>query len=233
MNRIVSSPPSEISGASIRGFASIDYRLSPHADMPQDPAVTPASQLRNAQHPDHIEDVWSALQFLVDHRGLTEDYVLIGHSAGATLTFQLLMGKDALPGRAPPPHTVPLPKAVIGIAGIYDLVGLDERHTGYTGFITSAFGSEKSDWRRSSPALYTGNFATNWPSRKLAMLAWSGQDPLVDESEIDTMSAKLSRDGVKPVIIKDLTGDHNEVWRGGVQLQRLVSHAIFILESNQ
>lgn len=233
MNNIISSPPSEISGSSIRGLASIDYRLSPHPDMPQDPAAIPGSELRVAQHPDHIEDVWSALQFLVDHHGLTEDYILIGHSAGATLAFQLLMGKDALPGRAPPPHTVPLPKAVIGVSGIYDLVGIDERNAGYTDFITSAFGSEKSCWRRSSPALYMSNFATNWPSRKLALLAWSEQDSLIDEPEIDSMSAKLIRDGVKPVVLKDLTGDHDDVWKEGAQLRRLIVDALKILEDRR
>lgn len=224
---------SDIQGASIRGFASIDYRLSPHADMLQDPAVTPPLELRSARHPDHVEDVWSALQYMTNNYGLTEDYILVGHSAGATLAFQLLMGKDALPGRAPPTYTIPLPKAVIGVAGIYDLVGLDERHTGYTGFITSAFGDEKSTWRRSSPGLYTGNFATNWPNRRLALLAWSPQDPLVDEPEIDTMAAKLTRDGVRPVVVKSLTGDHGEVWKGGVQLRQLIRHALEVLEAER
>jgi kynurenine formamidase len=139
------------------------------------------------------------------------------------------MGKDALPGRNPPPHGVPLPKAVVGVSGIYDLVGLDERHTGYTGFIESAFGEEKSGWRRSSPALYTGNFATNWPSRKLALLAWSQNDSLIDEPEIDSMATKLTRDGVKPLVLKNLTGDHDDVWREGVQLRMLLSDALRIL----
>lgn len=211
---------SDIPSSSLRGLASIDYRLSPHPNYPQ-PPDTPDSELRVARHPDHISDVRLALKFLVDHHGLGEEYILVGHSAGATLALQLLMGKDALGGREPV-LSVPLPRAVVGISGIYDLVGVDERHTGYTDFITSAFGSDRKDWRKDSPATYAGDFSKKWPSEKLAVLAWSNEDSLIDEPEIDAMAAKLSQDGVKTSIIKNLTGDHDDIWKEGSQIKQLV-----------
>ena len=207
--------------SSIAGFASIDYRLSPHPDHPQEPGETPASELRVAQHPDHVRDVQSALKLLRGEYGLADDYILIGHSAGATLAFQLLMDP---PGQDTPPQAVtPLPAAIVGVSGIYDLVGLDDRHDGnYAGFITSAFGGDKKAWDAASPAKYTGNFKKNWPCCKFAMLAWSHEDTLIDEPELDSMAAKLIKDRVNVSVTKDLTGEHDQVWEGGSQLAKLV-----------
>lgn len=202
--------------------------------MPQDPS-TPDTELRIAQHPDHISDVRMALRFLTDNYGLTAEeggeqgsgYVLIGHSAGATLAFQLFMTEDALS------DSIPQPAAVIGISGIYDLVGLDDRHTGYTGFISSAFGDSREDWKRASPATYSGNFARNWTADKPTILAWSADDTLIDEPEIDAMNTKLSQDGIRVSVIKDLTGEHDDVWKEGSQIQRLVELVIKDLQKGR
>ena len=51
-------------------LASVNYRLSP--------AV---------RHPSHQEDVIAALTYLKEQYGMKE-YILVGHSAGATLAFQ-------------------------------------------------------------------------------------------------------------------------------------------------
>lgn len=111
----------------------------------------------------------------------------------------------------------------MGISGIYDLVGLDDRHDGnYAGFITSAFSSDKKTWKAASPAEFTGNFKRNWPSSKFAILAWSHEDTLIDEPEIDAMAAKLIKDRINFSITKDLTGEHDHVWEHGSQLAKLV-----------
>jgi len=60
------------------------------------------------------------------------NYILIGHSAGATLCFQIL-GSGT-------PCTKLFPKAVIGLAGIYDLRDLVEEYPDYRGFVEGAFG---------------------------------------------------------------------------------------------
>ncbi|KAF8459006.1 Alpha/Beta hydrolase protein, partial [Terfezia claveryi] len=103
--------------------ASIDYRLSPH------PAHAAVGETVN--HPAHLEDVQAALKFLNDTYQM-RNYILIGHSAGATLCFQIL-GSGT-------PCTELLPKAVIGLAGIYDLRGLVEEYPDYRGFVEGAFG---------------------------------------------------------------------------------------------
>ena len=229
LNHLASSD--RLSRDLIAGFASIDYRLSPHPDYPQDPLSTPSTELRDAQHPDHVHDVESALNFLRQEHGLKDDnYVLVGHSAGATLAFQLLMGSST---RAHAPSNPPLPAAIIGVSGIYDLVALDNRHQGnYAGFITSAFGDNREVWEAASPAAYTGSFKTSWPCSKFAILAWSQQDTLIDEPEIDAMAGKLIADRVNVFITKDLTGEHDDVWKQGSQLAQLVLQSLAQLEAS-
>lgn len=149
---------------------------------------------------------------------MSEDYMLIGHSAGATLAFQLLMDPSAQESN------IPLPSAIIGVSGIYDLVALDDRHEGnYAGFITSAFGSDKKIWNVASPVNYTGSFKKNWLSSRLTILAWSYEDTLIDEPEIDAMATKLIKDRINVSVTKDLTGEHDHVWEEGHQLARLIS----------
>jgi kynurenine formamidase len=211
--------------SSVRGFASIDYRLSPHPQFPQDPDNTPATEFRGARHPDHLQDTRSALAFLAEHYGLTNDYTLIGHSVGATLAYQLLMGSDALMGAEL--QEVPLPAAIIAISGIYDMVGLVQRLGEiYNTFTTAALGTDKKTWKQLSPALYAGNYKSNWPEGRCNIIAWSRDDTLVDEPEIDAMTLKLSHDGLVTTVRKDLTKQHNVVWEEGTQVARLIADAL-------
>lgn len=216
----------DIAQPAIRGFVSIDYRLSPYADFPQDPAETAGSELRRARHPDHILDVRAALKFLESEYRLASDYVLVGHSAGATLAYQLLMGEEALAGQRMP-QTIPLPAAIIGISGIYDLVGLNDRHGGnYAGFISAAFGTDQKAWQRASPASFAGSIKEKWPGSPYSLLAYSAEDTLIDSPETDSMAAKLTKDGVDLSVVRDLTGEHDFVWQDGSQVARLVAEAL-------
>ncbi|KND93476.1 Kynurenine formamidase [Tolypocladium ophioglossoides CBS 100239] len=216
----------DIAQFALRGFVSIDYRLSPYADFPQDPAEAHSPELRRARHPDHILDVRAALKFLESEYQLAKDYVLVGHSAGATLAYQLLMGEAALAGQRMP-QTVPLPAAVIGISGIYDLVGLNNRHGGnYAGFISAAFGTDQKAWQRASPASFAGSIKENWPGSPYSLLAHSAEDSLIDSLETESMAAKLAKDGVDLSVVKDLTGEHDFVWQDGSQVARLVAQVL-------
>lgn len=211
----------------IRGFASIDYRLSPHPEFPQDPASTLPSSYRDARHPDHVLDVYAALSFLQDKYGFGQRYVLLGHSAGATMAYQLLMGASALAARPPPAIT--LPRAFVGISGIYELVALDERHDGnYSSFISAAFGPDREAWNSFMPARFPGSFKNALGPSK-AVLAWSPDDTLVDEPEIDGMTHKLRQDGVPVTVIKSLKGDHDFVWEDGHQVARLIETVLLDL----
>ncbi|KAJ9424964.1 hypothetical protein QL093DRAFT_2227464 [Fusarium oxysporum] len=183
-----------ISGAvailDIAGFVSIDYRLSPHPDFPQESATV--------KHPDHLEDIWSALNYLQGKYELSNNYILVGHSAGATLAFQLLMSGDILASHP----KGPLPIAIVGVS--------------------AAFGDDKSAWEKASPARFGSSFKDNWASGKLAMLAWSAEDTLIDEPEIDNMASLLTEQGLKVEVNKHLRGEHDFVWQDGSQIARLV-----------
>ena len=78
----------------IAGYASINYRLSPHPEFPQDPDKTSNYELRNAKHPDHINDVLTAIADLQRRYGFESNYVLIGHSVGATLALQTALAQS-------------------------------------------------------------------------------------------------------------------------------------------
>lgn len=200
---------------------SIDYRLSHHPDFPQPPDSTKKDEFRDALHPDHIWDVSSALERLQEKYNINNDYVLIGHSAGATLAFQFVNGAASL-GR-----NIPQPSAIVGISGIYDLIGLSDRFKGsYDFFIKGAFGDERDEWEHASPTRFPGKYGKEWPLGKLALLAWSPEDTLIDEPEIINMSQKLSSDGVRVTVDRTLHGEHDFVWQDGAQLSRLVITAL-------
>ncbi|KAI1330140.1 alpha/beta-hydrolase [Xylariaceae sp. FL0255] len=222
-------PPSRT--IAIAGFASIDYRLSPHPQFPQDPATTPSYEYRNARHPDHIDDVRSALVLLQKTYGFGNKYVILGHSAGGALVFQLL----ASPSTATSPLV--LPRAVVGFAGIYGFAGLNSRVDGsYTELISGAFGPPEN-WAAASPALFDGNYAEIWPpspdqEQNFAMIASSPRDSLVDETEAESMVRQLrEKDGFvesgndtkhEVIWLRDVAGDHDEIWEKGEEVARMV-----------
>lgn len=202
----------------IAGFASLNYRLSPHPVFAQDKDTTPSFAVRVARHPDHLDDVVSGLGFLQRQFGFGGDYVLFGHSAGAFLAYQALLG-PALGSKGGPGGDFALPGAVVGFEGIYDLVGLDGRMGGgYAGFIEAAFGEDRNGWRDASPATAAGSFG-EWAGQKgprLAVLAHSADDELVDMPEVGTMEERLRRDGVRGMLVfRDLKGGHFDVVSDG------------------
>ena len=202
----------------IRGFASIDYRLSPNPGVPQNPGQTPESELQLAKHPDHVHDVMAALNHLKAELGISDDkYILIGHSAGATLSFQLLFEEP------PTKELPPLPSAIITTAGIYDMVSLEKGHPGYHDFLEGAFGSSMEDWKRASPASFTGSYQRLWPGPRTVLLSWSPEDSLVDEEQVERMAQRLVSEKMRLIVRKDMTGDHDVVWEEGAQVHDLVA----------
>jgi hypothetical protein len=71
----------------IVGIASIDYSLSP---LPTDEPGKLEPQ-GSVMHPDHIVDVPVGISYLKAKAAFGSNYVLLGHSCGATLTFQVVM----------------------------------------------------------------------------------------------------------------------------------------------
>lgn len=118
-----------------------------------------------------------------------------------------------------------MPAAVVGFEGIYDLVGLDARMGGgYASFMEAAFGTDRGHWAGASPATAPGSFGV-WSGRgagagagrkRLAVLAHSPDDELVDLAEVDAMEGRLRADGVGNVLVfRDLKGGHFEVCNDG------------------
>lgn len=152
----------------------------------------------------------------------------MGHSAGATLALQLPMGAASL--GATPPSEVQMPRALVGISGIYELHAFNGRHDeNYTQFIAGAFGKDHAAWNKVVPATFSGSFKDALPTKPLIILAWSPDDTLVDEPEIDGMASKLKSDGVECTVIKNLTHDHDFVWQDGKQIARLLSETLDLL----
>jgi pimeloyl-ACP methyl ester carboxylesterase len=78
----------------IGGFVSLDYRLSPHISYPQDTDSTPKEKIRQARHPDHLCDILTALRLLQRRYAFGGRYVIVGHSCGGTLGWQVAMSRS-------------------------------------------------------------------------------------------------------------------------------------------
>ena len=223
-------------GERVAGYASINYRLSPypsHSKYPSDPS----DSARNAKHPDHINDVLTAISYLQKQYSFEDRYVLVGHSCGATLALQVAMsrhwsrsskGASSTQLRAVPPI------AIVGAEGIYDIPALVVTHRDqpvYHDFMSNAFTSDETVWSEASPT--KADFDTSWPNGKLVVLAHSPQDSLVELQQPELMRQALESQGWKAeggrfVRTFDLSGDHDEVWETG-DLARAVEFAINIL----
>jgi acetyl esterase/lipase len=223
----------------IAAFASIEYRLSAHPGYPQSPDHTDPTEYRNAKHPDHIRDLQAALALLQRKYGFGSKYILVGHSAGATLAFQSVMGafRDSAAVVLPPPA------AILGMAGIYDLRLLRDTHrhiSAYQEFIEGAFGADEAVWDAASPACVKGpdGVEGGWTSGRLAVLAHSPEDGLVDAAQQQAMQAALSRwkddtpqgTGQRRVEMFSLKGDHDDAWVKGEELARAIAHTLAELQ---
>jgi len=229
-----SSRYSSIIHHNVIAFASIDYRLSSHPNFPQDHATTDPSQLREAKHPDHLRDVQTAISYLQDKCGFTDNYLLVGHSCGATLAFQTVMGCFG----GDKGVQFAQPRCVVGVEGIYDLKGLrDEfkQHAAYQEFLESAFGKDDVLWDSVSPANVQGadGVEGGWSNGRLAVLAHSLSDGLVDFGQTLAMNNRLIRwkeateDRTRNILfLEDVQGSHDEIWSKGEEMAKIIVTAL-------
>ncbi|KAF7865599.1 uncharacterized protein EAF02_010022 [Botrytis sinoallii] len=230
MNSLVTSSVE----SKIASFASINYRLSSHPSFPQDSSSIPKHEYRNAKHPDHLKDICSALSYLQSKYSIEDQYLLLGHSCGATLSMQISMGKEYLHSCGIPDEQLnfKLPRYVLGVAGIYDLRLLRQTHPdpAYNQFLTQAFGSDEQLWDEVSPAKYS-TFEEFEKSGKILAFATSPDDELVDEIQIDVMLRNLH--GINGVVVKNLKnhlkGTHNKIWETG-NLAHAIVEVLNLLE---
>ncbi len=132
-------------------FAVISYRLSPAL------WANPPKQSGD-QHPAHINDVAAAFTWLHDRAqdyGLDQSNIFVsGYSAGAHLSALLVLNSEYLSRFN---QTIDNVKAVIPIAGAYDLMDYYEDHKKYRGkefadqHVKGIFGNDEEVIRAASP----------------------------------------------------------------------------------
>lgn len=220
----------------IAGLASLDYRLSAHPNYPQDPSSTPKSKLNNALHPDHVTDVRNGIHLLQSKFSFGSNYVLVGHSVGATLAFQMVMGDSVFQAGSPSKllrsisslaaasKGITPPTAIVGIAGVYAMRAMVDRHEhpAYREFVAGALGEDELVWDEVSPAFFDG-YRETWTRAEKVVLAYSEEDALVEVEQVRDMKRKLE-EGVTPKKVEEVrfTGGHDEVWEKGTQVAELI-----------
>jgi kynurenine formamidase len=152
----------------------VNYRLSP-------PVV----------HPAHQEDIIAALVFLKERYGMQE-FILVGHSAGACLAFQASHISGC--------------KGIVGAEGIYDLNELVAEYSDYDYFIEDAFGKDKSKWRQASP---TEIITDRNLSNLTVLLIQSTEDELLSPRQTERMYSVLKRTNVHLQDIAWTRGTHD------------------------
>ncbi|KAH8649719.1 Alpha/Beta hydrolase protein [Tricladium varicosporioides] len=218
----------------VAGFASVSYRLSPHLAFPQDATTTPKSKYRNAKHPDHLQDIIFSINFLQSKYGFGSNYVLIGHSCGATLALQTVMRHSLLVDQNIP--AIQNPEVIVGVAGIYDLRLIRDTHkeiTAYNDFLVGAFGENEEEWDHLSPAKFQ-NFRKSWPEGKKLILVSSSGDELVDEAQMDCMSEFILSmgSGINIEMQKGtLKERHNDIWKNGVEMAGVIKNVLDWIDS--
>ncbi|RGP71760.1 hypothetical protein FSPOR_3126 [Fusarium sporotrichioides] len=211
----------------IEDIVSINYRLLP---------LTVSQQMlsggeQQAMHPDHLNDVFSGIQYLQRESDFGDRYILTRHSCGANLAYQTLVWEAM-----DKPETHVAPQAIIGVAGLYDLPLL--RDMGpmppmCQQFLLAAFGKDETLWWDVSPAQYA-DFEALWPTGKLAVLAYCEDDKYVSSVQLDTMYQALKlweeKEG-RLVLTLKLNGGHDKVWRTGSGFASAVEKSInYLLE---
>lgn len=226
----------------IAGFASLDYTLSGGGDKGGGPD---SDQSRTGKHPDHVVDVLRGVAFLQEIIGFAENYILLGHSCGATLSFQVLMDSarwvaPRLSGgertgstpSVPSPPKVTKPITVIGLDGIYDLPGLvkdpGEKHARwipeYEAFTREAFGDDEKTWLEVSP-ISVKDWVGEWGRNDgKVVLVQSHDDTLVPYRQLEGMRAALKPAVAAGVDVFELSasGDHDSLWETGNQIASIV-----------
>ncbi|KAG6189010.1 hypothetical protein E4U10_005094 [Claviceps purpurea] len=214
-------------------FASISYSLSPYPHHPTHPS-DPRDESRNAAHPQHILDVLEAISYLQKRAGFGNNYILVGHSCGATLAFQAAVN-PARWGVGMTERDVQAPRMIVGLNGLYDMPELVENPEPpydvnceiYSQLTRNAFGDDEDEWKAISPA-FVRDWAAEWPDGRRVMLVRSPSDSLVPPSQRDRMEDSLfgSKRSKLAVQLRDGDGDHDDIWKEGSLLAEFVIEAI-------
>ncbi|KAE8452375.1 hypothetical protein EG329_001075 [Mollisiaceae sp. DMI_Dod_QoI] len=206
-------------------YASINYRLSSYTDHTNNPS-TPDDASRNICHPGHVLDVAHALLYLQEQYDIQGRYILVGHSAGATIAFQL--HQSLLPGKR-----LPRPSCVLGIAGIYNFEAFVEAHSGipaYKEIMENAF-PQREAWTDASPYSSDPSKETLWEHVRLVVISRSEDDELVEKAQASFMleRARSVQNAAGKVHFLEASGAHDQIWSSGDILASLVVKTLALL----
>jgi kynurenine formamidase len=213
----------------VSGLAAVNCGLSRTRSNPVDDPG------RNYIHPQHIQDVLLAMHWLSNVYHVDDssqlDYMLIGHSCGATMAYQIAAGREET--RI---GDKPLIKAVVGIEGIYDLPLLVKNHEAmpvYREFVEDAFGTDVKAWKEASPSQFGNRLSALVDEVDLAVVAHSPEDELVEGEQADVMTSALqqsAREGDKHKVVRiKLEGTHDAVWETGNGVYKAVLNTMHML----
>lgn len=215
------------------GIASINYSLSP-IDTPSKDAAEANDLSRQTMHPAHIVDVLTGIKLLQDKAGFGSNYILAGHSCGATLAFQVAMEHSRW-GQEAARLGVAKPKCIIGLNGLYDMTTLirepDATHARlkveYERFTRQAFGGDEKVWHAICP-ISVRDWATEWSEGVRVILVQSKEDSLVPYSQLDGFRTSLLGSKAVKLEVKEMNanGDHNNLWEAGDRLAEVVQEAV-------
>lgn len=223
------------------GYASINYRLSPHPAYPQDPSSTPKYTLNNALWPDQPDDILAALKHLQSTYPQAQRYILSGHSVGAALSFVSTL-------RCQEAGVVALPRAIVGLSGIYDFPLIHRTDPDYESMTRNAM--DAAQYVEASPALAgLDAYRTKWRSpedqpngkhKRTVVLAHSRDDGLVRWDQVEAMHAVFGNgngkggggddddDAIEAELV-EVTGGHDQVLSNGA-LARALERAIEMVD---
>lgn len=175
--------------------ASINYRLT--SDKPI-----------AATYPDFVNDLISSLNFL-DHKFSIDEFVLVGHSAGAFNALACLAPEKKILESYN--NVLSKCKTVIGIAGIYSLPLLLDEDSSYSGFVEEAFGTDHSAW----PLLAEKLAASSLHKNVKLLVVYSKEDELLNykyqpKYALETFPSILGRQNV---IIETTDGHHEDTYK--------------------
>ncbi|KAL6717819.1 hypothetical protein ACLMJK_003904 [Lecanora helva] len=246
---LLPSLPKLFANSHIGSVASVNYRLSAYIE--EGGKRREGTEGQEAKWPDHINDVRSAVGFLLDGEGEGEglaggawrgkEWIVVGHSVGGTMGMMLGLrplseSKDwgdeerALPGL----------KAVVAIAGIYDFGRCRDAHPAHRGiydaFTTAAFGAEEEGgWERGN--VVKGAREREGRAREgveVVLVCGSRGDENVEWEQGERMVGVLGQgnggkgEGVRVELV-EVGGGHDEIVDGGVVIPEVVGRVVRML----
>ena len=158
-----------------------------------------------------------------------------------TLPWMTSDGKELQPELTADP-----PVGILGVEGIYDIPVLIQSFTHipiYRTFVRGAFGDDEQVWKEASPASWS-SYSRSWTTedfqsvsrRRVAVIAHSQEDEMVDWKQVDSMATRLRTEQDERLVFRVLTaqGHHDEVWKEKTELLKAITGALqLILETEK